>query len=126
MLVNVILTLYTSLMLLLSPVTDPIKQVMRKHPNGKPYVVIYFDNATHEMVKEEVFFANGNLQWTGTYKNEMENGVWKYYYENGKLKSEQNYTNGKEDGICTDYDANGKKIKESHYSKGKLIKEIKF
>lgn len=122
---NVILTLYTVVFLLFAP-ADPIKQVMRKHPNGKPYVIIYFDSGTHEMLKEEVFFPNGNLQWTGTYKNEMENGTWKYYFENGSLKSEQFYINGKEDGICTDYNQSGKKIKESHYSKGKLIKEIKY
>jgi antitoxin component YwqK of YwqJK toxin-antitoxin module len=106
--------------------SDVTKQVMRKHSNGKPYVVLYFSNSTKEMVKEEVFFANGNLQWTGTYKNEVENGVWKYFHENGTLKSEQQYVNGKEDGICTDYDSSGKKIKESHYTKGKLIKEIKY
>jgi antitoxin component YwqK of YwqJK toxin-antitoxin module len=106
--------------------SDVTKQVMRKHPNGKPYVVLYFSNSTKEMVKEEVFFANGNLQWTGTYKNEVEHGVWKYFYENGTLKSEQQYVNGKEDGICVDYNSSGKKIKESHYTKGKLIKEIKY
>jgi antitoxin component YwqK of YwqJK toxin-antitoxin module len=106
--------------------SDVTKQVMRKHPNGKPYVVLYFSNSTKEMVKEEVFFANGNLQWTGTYKNEVENGVWKYYHENGSLKSEQQYVNVKEDGICVDYDSSGKKIKESHYTKGKLVKEIKY
>lgn len=106
--------------------TDVTKQVMRKHTNGSPYVVLYFHNTSHEMVKEEVFFPNGKLQWTGTYKNEMENGVWKYFYEDGTLKSEQPYTNGKEDGICVDYDAKGKKIKESHYSKGKLIKEVRY
>lgn len=105
---------------------DTTKQVMRKHPNGKPYVVIYFSNSTKEMVKEEVFFSNGNLQWTGTYKNEVENGTWKYFYENGRIKSEQNYINGKEDGVCVDYDIHGKKTKESHYSKGKLIKEVKY
>lgn len=106
--------------------TDLTKQVMRKHPNGKPYVVLYFSSSTKEMVKEEVFFSNGNLQWTGTYKNEVENGLWRYFYENGKIKSEQHYVNGKEDGVCTDFDAQGKKVKESHYSRGKLIKEIKF
>lgn len=125
MLLNTLISILLSVSFCL-PQTDVTRQIMRKHANGKPYVVIYFSNSTQEMVKEEVFFANGNLQWTGTYKNEMENGTWKYFYENGKIKSEQFYVNGKEDGICTDYDTSGKKIKESHYNKGKLIKEIKY
>lgn len=122
---QLLLTLFGTLFCVMFQ-TEMTKQVMRKHANGQPYVVLYFDNKSKEMVKEEVFFSNGNLQWEGTYKNEMENGVWKYFYENGKLKSEQYYINGKEDGVCTDYDVHGKKIKESHYSKGKLIKEIKY
>jgi antitoxin component YwqK of YwqJK toxin-antitoxin module len=105
---------------------DVTKQVMRKHSNGKPYVILYFNNSTKEMVKEEVFFSNGNLQWAGSYKNEMENGTWKYYYENGKIKSEQNYINGKEDGVCVDYDVTGKKVKEATWSRGKLVKELRY
>jgi antitoxin component YwqK of YwqJK toxin-antitoxin module len=102
------------------------RQVMRKHPNGKPYVIMYFKATTQELAKEEVYFPNGSVQWTGTYKNDVENGTWKYYWENGKLKSEQNYINGKEDGISIEYDEKGKKLKETIYSKGKLISEKKF
>jgi antitoxin component YwqK of YwqJK toxin-antitoxin module len=99
---------------------------MRKHPNGKPYVIMYFKATNQQLAKEEVYFANGTIQWTGTYKNDLENGTWKYYWENGKLKSEQNYINGKEDGLSVEYDEKGKKISESIYSKGKLISEKKF
>lgn len=102
------------------------RQVMRKHPNGKPYVVLFFKATTQELAKEEVYFPNGNLQWTGTYKNDVENGPWKYYYENGKLKSEQNYANGKEEGLQVDYNEQGKKVKETTYVKGKLTSEKKF
>jgi len=102
------------------------RQVMRKHQNGKPYVVLYFKSTTQELVKEEVFFANGNPQWMGSYKNDLEDGTWKYFYENGRLKSEQHYTKGKEDGTFTDYDESGKMVKQGIYSSGKLVKEVTF
>ncbi len=105
---------------------DLIRQVMRKHPDGSPYVVLYFKTSTQELVKEEVFFANGKIQWTGTYKDEVEDGVWKYYYENGRLKSEQHYSKGKEDGVFTDYDLSGKMVKQSIYKGGKLQRETNF
>jgi hypothetical protein len=102
------------------------RQVMRKHPNGKPYVVMFFKATTQELSREEVYFPNGQLQWTGSYKNDVEHGVWKYYFENGKIKSEQNYINGKEDGTFVDYNEKGMKVKETVYVKGKIISEKKF
>jgi hypothetical protein len=62
------------------------RDVARKHPNGKPYVVVYMKNTTGEIVKEEVYYSNGNLEWEGFYKRSIEDGSWKYYYQNGKLK----------------------------------------
>jgi antitoxin component YwqK of YwqJK toxin-antitoxin module len=102
------------------------RQVMRKHSNGKPYVVLYFSAASQKLVKEEVFFSNGNPQWSGNYKNEVEDGPWKYYYENGKLKSEQHYVKGKEEGLFTDYDEQGKVVKQGTYKAGRLIEEKRF
>ena len=106
---------------------DPswVKQVMRKHPNGKPYVIMYFDKDTNKMMREEVFFSNGKLQWEGNYKNDLEDGKWVYYYESGVVKSEQMYTKGKENGTCLDYNAQGKLVKESHWVHGKEVKVIK-
>jgi len=101
-----------------------IRQVMRKHADGSPYVVLYFKSTTQELVKEEVFFPNGKLQWTGTYKNSVEDGVWKYFHENGRLKSEQQYSKGKENGVFSDFDLAGKIVKQSIYKNGKLEKEL--
>lgn len=101
-----------------------IRQVMRKHPDGSPYVVLYFKATTQELAKEEVYFPNGKLQWSGTYKNSIEDGVWKYYHENGRLKSEQQYSKGKENGVFSDYDTSGKMVKQSVYKNGKLEKEL--
>ncbi len=102
------------------------RRVMRKHANGKEYVVLYFDKESDELLKEEVYFPTGKMQWTGAYKRTLENGTWKFYHENGKLKSEETYLNGREHGTSKEYDDSGKKIKESYWKHGKLIKELSF
>lgn len=101
------------------------KRVMRKHPNGQPYVIMYFIPNTTEYVKEEVYFPNGKLQWQGTYKKTLEEGEWTYYYESGVVKSVQHYSKGKEHGQCIDYDAKGKLIKETNWVNGKEVKTVK-
>lgn len=103
-----------------------VRKVMRKHENGKDYVVLYFDKESDALLKEEVFFSNGKLQWTGTYKKNLENGTWKFYFESGKLKSEETYLNGKEHGTSKEYSETGQKVKETYWKHGKLIKELKF
>jgi hypothetical protein len=104
----------------------PERRVMRTHPNGKEHVVLYLDTQTGELVKEEVFFANGKMQWTGTYKKNIENGTWQFYYENGRIKTIENYLGGKEHGVSSFYDESGKKTKEEFWKHGKLIKEVKY
>jgi antitoxin component YwqK of YwqJK toxin-antitoxin module len=102
------------------------RDVARKHPNGKPYVVVYMKNTTGEIVKEEVYYSNGNLEWEGFYKRSIEEGSWKYYYPNGVLKSNQYYIKGKENGVFLDYNESGKLVKQSLFKDGKLISEQSF
>ncbi len=102
------------------------REVMRKHPNGQPYVIMFFDSKSQKMMREEVYFTNGKLQWEGNYKNQLEDGKWVYYYENGNIKSIQYYTKGKENGVCSDYDSKGKLVKESTWVNGKEVKVVKY
>jgi len=102
------------------------RRVMRKHDNGKEHVVMYFENATGALVKEEVYFPNGKLQWQGGYKKNVEHGTWKYYHENGKIKTEESYNMGREDGASIQYDQNGKKVKEEIWKNGKLVRTLNF
>lgn len=99
--------------------------VMRKHDNGKPHVVLYFDG-NENLAKEHVYFTNGKTAWIGHYKNDLEDGVWEFYWENGTLKSKEYYLKGREDGTCQYFDQNGKKTKEAVWKNGKLIQETKF
>lgn len=102
------------------------RRVVRKHANGKEHVVLYLDKETGDMLKEEVFFANGKMQWTGAYKKNLENGTWQFYWENGRIKTMENYVAGKEHGVSSFFDDLGKKTKEEFWKHGKLIKEVKF
>lgn len=103
---------------------NTIRDVARKHPNGKPYVVVYM-KPNGEIVKEEVFYPSGKLEWEGNYKKSLEDGEWKYYYPSGKIKSKQFYIKGKESGVFVDFDEQGNVIKQSVYNNGKLITEKK-
>ena len=102
------------------------RKVMRKHDNGREHVVLFFEKETGDLVKEEVFFPNGKMQWSGNYKNNVENGSWQFFYENGNLKTMENYLNGKEHGVTTMFNESGKKVKEEFWKHGKLIKESQF
>ena len=100
------------------------RHVVRTHPNGQEYVVIYTIGLENERVKEELFFENGQLDYVGHYKNGQEHGDWIYYWPNGNLKSYELYKRGKEDGVHYDCDESGTRIKEYHYMNGTLVKEI--
>lgn len=102
------------------------RQVMRMHDNGQEHVVLYFDKMSGDLMKEEVFYPNGNLQWTGTYKNGKEDGTWQFYYSNGSIKTVENYEAGKEHGVSSQFNEQGKKTKEEFWKHGKKIKELKY
>lgn len=102
------------------------RRVMRKHKNGKEHVVLYFDKETGDLLKEEVFYADGKVNWTGGYKHNVEHGVWNFYHANGKLKTTETYNHGKENGTSSFYSESGKKSKEEYWRNGKLLKEIQF
>ena len=121
------LLLFVVVLPLLSMQEIPLeRRVMRKHDNGREHVVLYFDKETGELLKEEVFFPSGKLQWNGQYKHNIEHGTWMFYYPNGNLKTKETYANGKENGLTIQYAESGKKIKEEHWKHGRLVKEVNF
>jgi antitoxin component YwqK of YwqJK toxin-antitoxin module len=42
----------------------------------------------------EVWFENGNIEYSGNYKNNLRDGMWRIYNEDGTLKYELNYIGG--------------------------------
>ncbi len=104
------------------------KVVQKKFADGSPQVVYYYETyfIKSKLIKQEVYYENGHLEYSGEVKNDKENGEWIYYYENGKKKAHEHWLNGKETGIWKEYDESGKLIKESEYKSGKLIKTTNY
>lgn len=100
--------------------------VLHKYSSGKAKMVVYVRPGTAEIVFEEVFFDTGRLNWSGTYKKDVEHGAWTYYWPNGKLKISESYQNGLEEGVSRHYNQDGKLTKEITYSNGSVIKEVSF
>lgn len=99
------------------------RHLVHKHKNGNDKVVVYVDPVTKERLKEEIFYANGQLDYVGHYKNGKEDGKWVYYWENGKIKSEEFYIRGQEHGVMFDYNEKGEPVKRYEYKRGELISE---
>jgi antitoxin component YwqK of YwqJK toxin-antitoxin module len=93
----------------------------RSWPNGNPMVVYFLKSGTQEILKEQVFYRNGQLDYEGSYENGLEQGFWTYYWENGSMKSREFYQNGLEEGTLYDYDNLGDKQMEYIYTRGVLV-----
>ena len=100
---------------------------MKKFDDGKPYIVWYVVQKGNKKikVKEEIYYANGNLDYVGNFKGGVEHGTWTYYYENGSKKAVETWNNGKEIGVHLEFNPDGSLKLESHYKNGKLVKELK-
>ncbi|MEI6577264.1 MAG: hypothetical protein WCO63_13895 [Bacteroidota bacterium] len=107
---------------------SPEKRVVQAYPSGNPKVVRYFekDGSKEKMVKEEVFYENKRLQYSGEFKDSLRNGHWVYYYENGNPWSEGDFKNGLSDGMRKTYFENGKLRYEGGYKAGKMSGIWKF
>lgn len=103
------------------------KQVVSSHENGNPEFVVWMKGKKEEaiVVKEEAYYADGKIEYTGFYKDEKEDGTWVYYYDNGNKKEEINYSEGVLDGTTYEYAPDGSLRLEIHYNQGRIEKEIR-
>lgn len=102
------------------------KVVVKEFSNGKPEVIYYTKviDGVEQKVKEEAYYENGNMEYSGEYKNDTEHGKWNYYYENGNIKAEEQWSNGTENGTFKEYHPDGKLAREIIYKNGKKMKTI--
>ncbi|SRR5690606_34584038 len=101
--------------------------VVSTYDDGTPEFVVWMKGSAEneKIVKEEAYFPNGKVEYTGFYKNGVEDGVWTYYYDNGNKKLEETYKAGIEDGVRYEYAPDGSLRAEFHYKNGQLGKEIR-
>jgi antitoxin component YwqK of YwqJK toxin-antitoxin module len=106
----------------------PEKRIIENYPTGNPKLVRYFakENGKAKMVKEEVFYENKRIEYSGEFKDSVRNGRWVYYYENGNMWSEGFFKNGQSDGLRKTYYENGKLRYEGVYDNGKMKGTWKF
>ncbi len=62
----------------------------------------------------ESYYKNGQLKSKGNFKDDQQDGLWKFYYDGGQLKAEVSYKDGKEDGLSDYYDKNGQLEQKSN------------
>ncbi len=119
--VNILFILIFNLLSLNSFSQD--EYLARAWPNGNAMVVYFLEPETSDIVKEQVFYENGLLDYEGHYQDGVEHGSWCYYWPDGTLKSKENYEYGLEEGTMFDYDQSGNKSVRYVYSKGVLIEK---
>ncbi len=117
------------------------KKVVETYSDGSPKVIQYFSGVGVEktMVREQIFYPDGQLRMDGEYKNGQKEGRWISYYNNGNPWSEGFYIGGKSEGKTTTWHENGKKYYEGFYKnnersgkwtfwdeEGNLMKEIDY
>ncbi|MFT7613014.1 MAG: antitoxin component YwqK of YwqJK toxin-antitoxin module [Parvicellaceae bacterium] len=94
--------------------------VLKKYTDGKPQVVVFFkiEDGLHKKVKENVYYSNGNLNYSGEVLDGVEHGKWEHYYEDGTKLSEGNYLFGRENGSFKTYYPDGRLAESSTYNMG--------
>jgi len=102
------------------------KFVAARHPDGATEVVVHTKGkgASTVKVKEQVYYANGQLAHVGHFKEGVEHGTWTYYYQDGTRKCVERWDNGKEHGVRYEYAPDGQLRREMHYDQGRLLKEV--
>lgn len=104
------------------------KVVDDTHPDGSPRLVSYFkdDNGAREKVREEAFYEDGSMRYTGEYTEGKRNGHWVYWYDNGNKWSEGYFRDDLRDGFGTTWHENGQKHYEGSYEDGVRVGKWKF
>lgn len=122
--------LYISFVFILSVISNDVnaqdEYLARSWPNGNPMVVYFLEFGSQDILKEQVFYEDGQLDYEGNYNDGVEHGFWTYYWENGSMKSQEFYQNGLEEGTMYDYDKFGNKSIEFIYNRGVLVSKTNF
>ncbi len=66
---------------------------------------------------------DGSMYVEGEYKDDLQVGLWKWYYLGGTPESEVNFIKGEKDGVQTFYNESGIEVKQEIYKNGKFLEE---
>jgi antitoxin component YwqK of YwqJK toxin-antitoxin module len=65
--------------------------------------------------KETIYYDNGNVKYSGSFKNGEMHGVWKFFRRDGSVMRAGKMNQGKQIGIWITYDRNGSAVKETNF-----------
>ena len=97
---------------------------------NKGTVNLYIDNnlfATVRIINSlqdgemKMFYPNGKVMGTSTFKNGKLNGISKVFYENGKIMTKMNFKDDELEGEAILYDEDGKIITKQFYKNGEEV-----
>jgi antitoxin component YwqK of YwqJK toxin-antitoxin module len=108
--------------------TNLVEVVEKKHPNGKPAIVNYYESNDSQKipVKQIKYYSNGRVEVEGAFSDGKRTGKWVYWHPNGIKWSEGSFKNGESHGKFTVWFNTGKINIQSEYVDGKPHGEWKF
>lgn len=65
-------------------------------------------------------YENGQVKFSGSVVNDLNNGRWTWYYENGTRRMEGEFDKGKRQGIWTTWGSDGTKLTQGLYKDDRL------
>ena len=72
------------------------------------------------------YFESGKLNNSGSHKNGLPEGIWKWWHESGKLQCQAFYVNGNLEGQVSQWYDNGQLELEQNWSNGTLLNQKCF
>lgn len=117
-----------SFILLMGCERPVIEKIEKKHPNGKPQLVSYYQeiDGKEVLVEEKHYHDNGELKMGGKFLNGKREGEWRAYFNNNQLQSLGTFKNGKRIGEAKVYYPNGQLRYEGQYENDKEVGHWKF
>ena len=102
--------------------------VEETYPDGSPKKVCLYKGRgeNRQLLRETTYYPHKKIQMDGTFKNNLRDGLWTYWYENGSKWSEGFFKEGKNDGKRLTYFENGKVRYEAYYKDGIRVGKWRF
>lgn len=112
---------------LVSCTTKPIEVVEKTYPDSSPKTIRYYsDDSNKELLKEILYYDDGQKKMEGAFENGERKGKWTYWYPNGNKWSEGHYDKGIENGRKTIWHENGQKYYEGALENGQRVGVWRF
>ncbi|OQX72243.1 MAG: hypothetical protein B6D61_14440 [Bacteroidetes bacterium 4484_249] len=123
-----ILLFFPMLLISITACTNkPVEVIEQTYDDGTPKTVRYYKSESKEvLLKEILYYEDGQKKMEGAFKKDERTGQWSYWYPDGKLWSQGVYKDGKENGLKTVWHENGQKYYEGKLDDGKRIGVWKF